>query len=57
MKRRFITVKEAAKYLALHPVTVRRLIDQAKIPASKIGRSVRVDKKILDEQLEKKRSV
>ena len=43
VERRWITVAEAADYLAIHPVTCRRLIDRDEIPASRIGRSVRVD--------------
>jgi len=46
------TGDEAAEYLSIHPVTCRRLIDRGKIPASHIGRSVRVDFKKLEEQLE-----
>jgi len=52
MNRRWVTVNEAAEYLSIHPVTCRRLIDQNKIPASRIGRSVRVDFKKLEAQLE-----
>ena len=54
MQRRWISVKDAAEYLAIHPVTCRRLIDRGKIPAIKIGRSVRVDLKALDKKLEPK---
>lgn len=52
MTRRWITVAQAAEYLSIHPVTCRRLIDRGKIPASHVGRSVRVDFKKLEEQLE-----
>lgn len=52
MMHRWITVAQAAEYLSIHPVTCRRLIDRGKIPASHIGRSVRVDFKKLEEQLE-----
>ncbi|MFW6129444.1 MAG: helix-turn-helix domain-containing protein [Candidatus Aminicenantaceae bacterium] len=55
MKRRYITVQETAEYLSKHPVTIRRQIDRGEIPASKIGRSVRVDLKALDEMLERQR--
>ncbi|MBD3330946.1 helix-turn-helix domain-containing protein [Candidatus Peregrinibacteria bacterium] len=51
MIRRWITVNQAAEYLSLHPISVRRLIDRGKIPAAKIGRSVRVDLKKLEHQL------
>jgi excisionase family DNA binding protein len=56
MKRRWISVNDAAEYLSIHPVTCRRLIDRGEIPASKIGRSVRVDLKALNRQLEQKES-
>ena len=53
MEKRFFSVKEISQYLSLHEVTVRRLINTGKIPASKIGRSVRIDKKKLDLQLKR----
>jgi len=54
MNRRFITVRETADYLCLHPVTIRRLIDRGEIPATKIGRSVRIDKISLIKKMEEK---
>lgn len=51
MQKRWITVKEVADYLSIHPVTCRRLIAQKKIPAIKIGGSVRVDLKSLERQM------
>jgi excisionase family DNA binding protein len=53
MEKRFFSVKEISFYLSLHEVTIRRLIDQGKIPASKVGRSVRIDRKALDAKLER----
>lgn len=55
MKPRYITVQACADYLSQHPITIRRKIDRGEIPASKIGRSVRVDLKALDKMLEKQR--
>ncbi len=52
MKKRFITVREASEFLSLHPVTVRRLIGKGKIPASRVGRSVRIDLKALIQKME-----
>jgi len=52
--RRWISVKAVAEYLDIHPVTCRRLIDRGEIPATKVGRSVRVDLKRLEEILEEK---
>ena len=54
MKKRWITVSEAAKYLSLHPVTVRRKIDKEEIPAAKLGHSIRVDLTALGKQMERK---
>jgi len=52
MERRWISVRTASEYLGIHEITVRRLIDRGEIPATKIGRSVRVDLKKLNETLE-----
>ena len=47
-----LTVKEVAKELKLHPVTVRRYIREGKIAASLFGRVWRVQEGALDEFLE-----
>jgi len=52
MVRRWITVKEAANYLSLHPTTVYRLIDHDLIPATRVGRNIRVDLKALEAMME-----
>ena len=39
---RLLTVDEVARRLRLHPITVRRHIRAGRIPAMRIGRSVRV---------------
>jgi excisionase family DNA binding protein len=39
---RLLTVDEVAKRLRLHPITVRRHIRSGRLPATRIGRSVRV---------------
>jgi len=49
---RWISPRECATYLSLHPQTVYALIYQGKLPVARIGRSLRVDKKKLDELLE-----
>ena len=51
-RRRWISVREASEYISIHPKSCYRLIDRGEIPATKIGGSIRVDKKKLDEQLE-----
>jgi excisionase family DNA binding protein len=50
--RRWISVSEAAAYLGLHPHGVRKMIYRGTIPAVHVGRSVRVDLKRLEAQLE-----
>ena len=44
-----MTVDQVAKYLSLHPLTVRRLARDGEIPALKIGRQWRVKKELLDQ--------
>jgi excisionase family DNA binding protein len=39
---RLLTVDEVAKRLRLHPITVRRHIKSGRLPATRIGRRVRV---------------
>lgn len=39
---RLLTVREVADRLHVHPITVRRLIGSGRLPAVRIGRSVRV---------------
>jgi len=53
--RRWITVRDCADYLGLHEVTVRRLIDKGEIPAGRIGRNIRIDRKKLERVLEQER--
>ena len=52
MERRWITVNECAELLSLHPMSVRKIIARGKIPAVRIGRTVRVDLRALEAQLE-----
>jgi len=54
MERRWISVHEVSEYLGIHEVTARRLIDRGEIPAAKIGRNIRIDKKRLDERLQER---
>ena len=55
-ERRWITVNEAAEYLAMHRVTIRRKLDKGEIPFSRIGRSVRIDLKKLNQQMENEKN-
>lgn len=46
-----LTVPEVAEYLCCSPATVYRLIAARRLPAKKLGRSVRVPKAYLDRWL------
>jgi excisionase family DNA binding protein len=43
------TVQETARMLKVSPLTVRRYIADGRLPAVKVGRSVRVRKEVLDQ--------
>ena len=47
-----MTVDEVADYLQLHPLTVRRLARENKIPFFKLGRQWRAKRELLDRWLE-----
>lgn len=51
MERRWVTISEVAEYLGIHPITARRLCDRGELPAARIGGSVRIDLKALEEKL------
>ena len=46
-------IKDAAKYLQLHHMTVYKLAQRGKIPACKVGGNWRFQKELLDEWLER----
>lgn len=50
--RRFITVFECSEYLSLKPQTIYELFYAGKIPGCRVGRSVRIDLRALETQLE-----
>jgi len=52
VERRWISVSACSTYLNLHKKSIYRLIYRGQIPAAKIGRSVRIDLKKLNETLE-----
>lgn len=52
MQQRFFSCRDVAVFLGLSEKTIRRKVDRGELPVVRIGRSVRVDKKRLDEQLE-----
>ena len=45
MSDKYITVKEAADILSLHPRTATRLLISGKLKGAKIGKSWRIDEK------------
>jgi len=54
MRRRYITIADAAEYLQISDRTVRRLIADGELTGYRIGRSsrlIRVDLDEIDEQL------
>ena len=52
-----MTVDEAAAYLNLDPLVVRRLARQGRIPAVKVGRQWRLKRDLLDRWLEEQGGV
>ena len=54
MERRWISVRECSSYLGLHEKSIYRLVDRGQIPAARVGRSVRIDLRKLNEQMENK---
>lgn len=53
MQKRWITPLECSSYLSLHIKTIYTKITKGEIPAAHVGGSIRIDKKKLNEQLEK----
>jgi excisionase family DNA binding protein len=51
-----MTVEEAAEYLQLDPLTIRRLAREGAIPACKLGRQWRLKRDLLNRWLETERS-
>ena len=47
-----MTIAEAAEYLGLHELTVRRLAREGAIPALKLGRQWRIKRDLLDKWIE-----
>ncbi|NQT80263.1 MAG: helix-turn-helix domain-containing protein [Candidatus Aminicenantes bacterium] len=52
IEKRWITPRECAAYLSIHVKTVYAQVAKREIPSSKIGGSVRIDRKKLDEIME-----
>ena len=49
---RLLTVAEVAQRLRLHPITIRRHIKSGRLPAMRIGRSVRVKEEDVEAKME-----
>jgi len=51
--RRWLSIRETAEMLSLHPKTIYNLVLRGELPSCRIGGSWRVDGKKLEEQMEK----
>lgn len=51
MDTEWLTLKEVAKYLRVTEVTIYRLAQRGKMPASKVGRAWRFNKERIDKWL------
>lgn len=47
-----MTVKETAEYLRTTPWHVYRLVDSGDLPCARLGRSIRISKKVVDLMLD-----
>ena len=50
----YMSIKEVADFLALHPNTIYRLCKQGDIPSIKFGTTIRINKEDLDDFLKEK---
>ena len=48
-----MTIKDVAKYLGVHPMTIYKYAKQGKIPAFKIGSDWRFHRKYIEQWIEK----
>jgi excisionase family DNA binding protein len=53
--RRWISCREAAAYLSVHPMTIRDWVNRGLVPSARIGRCVRIDLRALEAKLEGQR--
>lgn len=49
--KKYMTIAQAAEYIAVAPITIRRWIDDGTLTRFQIGRVVRVDAAELDDKL------
>ena len=52
VNEQIMTLREVAKYLGLHAMTVYKLTREGRVPAAKIGGQWRFKRDVLDEWLE-----
>ena len=52
MEKRWITPRECSEYLGLHKQTIYSLCGRGALPTTRIGGSIRIDRKRLDGLLE-----
>ncbi len=52
-----MNVKEVAKYLDVHPISIYRYVKQRKIPASRVGKFWRFRKESIDAWLKKQENL
>ena len=52
-KRRWISVRETAERLSVHEMTVRDWVNRGLVPAIRLGRTIRVDLRVLEADLER----
>lgn len=50
-RTQIMTLKEVAKYLGVHSMTVYRLLKEKKLPGFKVGGQWRTQKEVLDKHL------
>jgi excisionase family DNA binding protein len=55
-EKRFLKISEVCEYLSISLSKCHRDIASKRLPAVRIGTSIRVDKRALDEQLEKQKA-
>jgi excisionase family DNA binding protein len=49
MRTRLLTLREVAKYLNVHPVTVYRLVKNGELRGLRVGRDFRFEIKVLED--------
>jgi len=50
--RHLVSVRNAAEFLSIHPMTLRNWIDREIVPVVRFGRTIRIDLKALEKQVQ-----